>query len=1151
MAADSPAIPSARERSMSSLAAQLEHLWKSATAPPDLKAWFVGLPLAPDQSQDTRQELLTALKLDQQYRWKQPQPWPAEDYFQLLPAFLQTPDCLVELAAGEFDAQVVAGRQVCIEDFCRRFPGHGEQLRARVKHLEPLLESTNIAGTLLVKIAQEPLNGRYRLDRIIGEGKFGRVFLAHDIELQRDVAIKMPVDERLQDSANAEEYLREARTLAGLDHPHIVPVFDVGRFSNGSIYVVSRYIEGGTLGGLIRRERPSPAEAARILIPIAGALAFAHTQHIIHRDVKPDNILFDERTQRPFLTDFGLAITQEDHRLHPQIAGTPAYMSPEQVRGESNRLDGRSDLFSLGVIFYEMLTGQRPFRAKTRDQLFQEIVAASPAPPRSLNSSIPPALESICLKALARRPADRHPTATAFAQELEEALQFRRTPANAPAASASSANAAAPGFTPAANAPHTAQNTAATAAIPGMCPVCGVVHDRLQRQPVPDDVRFCTSPGCRTPLVDPCANCGREIWIWDEHCCRCNQCSTKLAAAELQLSTLQAPLRAALTSRRFTDVLTRLEEIKKRPELQHRRLFHARSWCRELEAQIEAELLSLAEQAEERFRQSDFAAAADLLAQIPENRRSMTKWREAVEKAEAVTLTEAEFRLALEANLLQQATDCLTRLKTLQPARTDLAELLRLRITELHQQARKAAQQHNYLTAVSLLTPVPDTLRDNDALRLWTSRRDEILLLEKQLHTAFAEHSIKLLHEALARLEELCPDYPAANDARAELHRLVEMRHRQAQGLAELNRDYVAALARLADIPEPLIRPAVRSRLLERHDKVQQLEEELLQHLAREDLGAAWNCSSQLETLVNTPSPAQLQLRSTAEKQNADAATLARHQKNWTLALQLLELLPAPLRDQQLHREITTATERISELNRKLTRALEKKQLRRADAVAAELHALQPQIAPPEDDLRKLAEKYLRHATRFIEQQQDYTAAEQLLQDVPERFRSEHWKSLINRRQHLETLVQSLRQLLDQKRLNELHHGLQQLKKFQPQHPQLPTLTAGLRQLVSRIESDCEDRIRRFLDYEMAATELEQIPAPLRNPDLYAKVRSLATEIHECREQIRSFSHNRNWSALQQCCRRLLKILPHDYVASLQLKLATEELRLRQPPAGS
>jgi len=1125
---------------MPSLATQLESLWKSTTTPPDLNSWLAGLALSPDPSHETHHDLLTALKLDQQRRWKSPQPWSAEDYLQRLPDFLQTPDCLVELAVGEFDAQVIAGRLVCIEEFCKRFSGLDERLRTRVKHLEALLVSTHVDGTQVVKISQELLNGRYRLDRILGEGKFGRVFLAHDLELQRDVAIKMPIDERLQDAANAEEYLREARTLAGLDHPHIVPVYDLGRFSNGFIYVVSRYIEGGTLGELIRRERPSPAETAQILIPIAGALAFAHTQHIIHRDVKPDNILFDERTQRPFLTDFGLAVTEENHRRRPEIAGTPAYMDPEQVRGESNRLDGRSDLFSLGVIFYEMLTGRRPFQGSDRDQLFQEIVSANPVPPRSLNTGIPAALEAICLKALAKRPADRYPTATAFAQALEEALQFKSSPPTA-AAQGHGTRTAAPG---------TAHPTAAPSITPGMCPVCGVVHERLQKQALPDDVRFCTSPGCRTPLFDPCASCGREIWIWDEHCCRCNQCSTKLQTAEHYLNTLEAPLQSAFIDRHFTTVLKGLDDIKKRGDLQHRRLFPARSWCRELENQLETELLSLAEQAEQRFQQTDFQAAAELLSQIPENRRSLPRYREAVARAEAVSRLEAEFRVALAGNQLQQAADCLPRLKLLQPARTDLAGLLHERTTELHRKARQAAEQHHFSAAIDLLKPVPETLRDNAAFLHWTHHRNEVLKLESQLNKAFAEHSIKLLHEALTRLEELCPAYPAANDARTELRRLVDMRHRQAEGLAELNRDYVAALARLEDIPEPLIRQNIRASLLERHDKVQQLEDELLRSLEREDLSSAWNCSCQLESLVFGTSPAQHQLRTAAEKRNADAASLARDQKNWTHALQLLELLPPLLRDHQLSQEITATTERISELRKKLTIALEKKHLRRAARAAAELSSLQPQIAVPEEELRKLAEKYLRHASRLIEHQQDYDTAEQLLTDVPERFRDQQWKSLINRRRQLETLIQSLQLLLEQKRLNELHHGLLHLKQLQPRHPRLQPLTDGLQQLVSRIESDCEDRIRRFLDYELAATELEQIPSPLRNPSLYAKVRAEAEEIRQCRERIRNESQNRDWVALQQSCRRLLKILPHDYTASLHLKLAAEELQLRQPPTG-
>jgi serine/threonine protein kinase len=1109
---------------MSMLAAQLELLWKSSTTPPDLNLWLAGLNLAPGLSGESLQDFWAALKVDQRHRWWTDQPWSAEDYHRRLPEFLQNSDCLLELAAGEFEAQVFAGRQICVDDFCGRFPEQAAALRARVRDLEALLESVDIAGSI-VRVTQELINGRYRRDRLLGSGKYGKVFLAHDVELQRDVAIKVPTDARLQDSATAEEYLTEARTLAGLNHPHILDVFDVGRFSNGHIYVVSRYVRGGTLRELLRQQRPSPAEAAEILIPVAQALASAHAHRIIHRDVKPDNILIEEHSKRIFLADFGLAINAENRGRQAEIVGTPTYMSPEQVRGDTSQLDGRSDLFSVGVIFYEMLTGQRPFKADNVDLLFEEITSATPAPPRSINRSIPPALEKICLKALAKRPEDRFQTAAAFAKELVEALQPHVT---------SAATAETPD-----TAGHEAADTVITR---GMCPGCGVIHESLRKKKLPGEVRYCDSPGCRTPLFDSCLACGGEIWIWDQHCLRCNRCSSAQEAAEKHLSTLQTPLQTAFAERRFTSVLKGLEDLKKRPDFRHRRLARSRAWCLELENQLETELSSLAEQAEQRLLETDFHAAAELLSQIPETRRSTAKYNAAIAKRKAVSNLENQFREALADNQLQQASDYLGRLHEYQPKRTDLHETFRQHIAALHNQASERVQQHDYEAALALLDAIPEEFRNEAEFRLWTQRYEEIVAVKSQIRIAIAACNIKSLHAGLTRLEELCPGDPAADADRTELTRLVDMRHRQAEGLADLKQDYEAALACLAGIPESLIRKEIRNRILDRHDRIQQLEEELQQNLARGDLAAAWSCSTQLSTLIATPSAAQHQLLAEAARQNADAAAIARQKKNWNLALQYLEHIPAPLRDQELHLEVTAATERISELRNKLSTALAKKQLRRAAASAAELNSLQPQIAVPEDELRKLAEKYLRHAAGLIQQKLDFQNAEQFLKDIPERFRDERWKSLINRRQELENLTQSLAQLLAQKQLNELHHGLLRLEKLQPRHPQLEPLHSALQELVKRIEADCEDRIRRFLDYEIAATELEQIPYPLRNPTLHAQVSAKAAEILECRERIRTCSFERNWVALQKTCHRLLKILPDDYAARLHLKLATDEL---------
>lgn len=150
------------------------------------------------------------------------------------------------------------------------------------------------------------------------------------------------------------------RMVASLDHPHIVPVYDMGRTEDGSIYVVSRFIEGGTLEDRIKAGRAPERESAQLLVTVALALQHAHQKRLIHRDIKPANILIEDKTGTAYVADFGLAIREEDYLKQNAIAGTLAYMSPEQTRGEGHRLDGRSDIFFMGVILYELLTGSKP-----------------------------------------------------------------------------------------------------------------------------------------------------------------------------------------------------------------------------------------------------------------------------------------------------------------------------------------------------------------------------------------------------------------------------------------------------------------------------------------------------------------------------------------------------------------------------------------------------------------------------------------------------------------------------------------------------------------------------------------------------------------------------------------------------------------------
>jgi serine/threonine protein kinase/formylglycine-generating enzyme required for sulfatase activity len=264
--------------------------------------------------------------------------------------------------------------------------------------------------------------GRYRLIRLLGEGGFGRVWLGVDEDLKRRIAIKTPMPSRFRPQRVAEASLAEARILARLDHPHIVPIHDVGRAEDGSLFIVSKYIDGGDLGSLLGQARLPIETAARWICETASALHHAHEQGVIHRDVKPRNILIERATQRAFVADFGLAIFDNDDAREGIVAGTPGYISPEQARGESHRLDGRSDLFSLGTVFYETLTGRKAFEATARSEALRQVIAMDPPSPREVDPSIPAELERICLKALAKRATDRYTTGQELAEDLQHWL---------------------------------------------------------------------------------------------------------------------------------------------------------------------------------------------------------------------------------------------------------------------------------------------------------------------------------------------------------------------------------------------------------------------------------------------------------------------------------------------------------------------------------------------------------------------------------------------------------------------------------------------------------------------------------------------------------------------------------------------------------
>jgi tetratricopeptide (TPR) repeat protein len=277
-------------------------------------------------------------------------------------------------------------------------------------------------GLLLAGFADAPVEervGPYLVTGEIGRGGMGVVYRAHDPRLRRDVALKFLPAAWSADAEAKARFIGEARTASALDHPHTCPVYDIGTADDGRVYIAMAYCAGGSLAARLASGPMAVEDAVRVATQVAGALERAHEAGIVHRDIKPANIAFTERDEARVL-DFGVAVLGTAEWQSPRVAaGTPAYMAPEQVRGDA--VDRRTDVWALGAVLFEMLTGRRAF-AGAGDDVTQAILSGAPHDVGTLRPDVPPALAAAVSRALSKDPARRFPTAAAFAAALQAAV---------------------------------------------------------------------------------------------------------------------------------------------------------------------------------------------------------------------------------------------------------------------------------------------------------------------------------------------------------------------------------------------------------------------------------------------------------------------------------------------------------------------------------------------------------------------------------------------------------------------------------------------------------------------------------------------------------------------------------------------------------